>query len=91
MLTSKRSMLTIRGRLSHLLSISSMNLVERQLQHCLNKIERWANENGFRFSKIKAVCMHFFQQRILHPEPDLKLYRNPIPVVEETKFLGLSL
>ena len=33
--------------------------------------------------------MHFCQTYTLHPDPDLKLYGSSIPVVEETKFLGL--
>jgi hypothetical protein len=28
----------------------NMNNIERQLQLCLNKIEKWAMENGFKFS-----------------------------------------
>jgi hypothetical protein len=48
--------------------------LERQLQFCLNKIERWADENGFRFSKSKSVCMHFCHKRIPHPDPELKIY-----------------
>lgn len=66
-----------------------MRCLERQLQFCINKIERWANENGFRFSKSKSVCMHFCHKRIPHPDPELKIYDGLIPVVEETKFLGL--
>ena len=33
------------------ISCRSMANVERQLQLCLNKIAKWALENGFRFSK----------------------------------------
>ena len=66
-----------------------MRAIERQLQCCLNKIQDWADENGFQFSKSKTVCMHFCQTYTLHPDPDLKLYGSSIPVVEETKFLGL--
>ena len=67
----------------------SMTVIERQLQSCLNKIESWANENGFRFSKTKTVCMHFCNKRKLHPDPSLTIYNNPIPVVPEARFLGL--
>jgi len=67
----------------------SINLVERQLQRCLNGLQSWADENGFQFSKTKTVCIHFCRQRTLHPDPDLKLYGATVPVVEETKFLGL--
>ncbi len=33
--------------------------------------------------------MHFCQHRHVHPDPDLYLNQTKIPVVEETKFLGL--
>lgn len=69
----------------------STNSVERQLQSCLYNIQSWADENGFKFSTTKTVCMHFCHQRKPHAEPDLKLYGNTIPVVKETKFLGLIL
>ena len=36
-----------------------MNTIERHLQLCLNKIQKWADENGFKFSKTKTVSMHF--------------------------------
>ena len=36
-----------------------MHTIERQLQQCLNKIQKWALENGFKFSKTKTQCMHF--------------------------------
>ncbi|KAK6189067.1 hypothetical protein SNE40_005112 [Patella caerulea] len=68
---------------------TSMQTIERQLQLCLNSIQRWATDNGFRFSKSKTVCMHFCQRRGLHPDPELTLDGSPIPVVDETKFLGL--
>jgi len=37
----------------------------------------------------KTVCIHFCKLRKPHPEPTLLLNGNPIPVVEETKFLGV--
>jgi len=51
-----------------------MNTIERQLQLCLNKIDKWAMENGFKFSSSKTVGMHFCNKRGLHPDPELKLY-----------------
>ena len=67
----------------------SMHSMERVLQGCLNKIETWADNNGFRFSKSKTVCMHFCNKRTPHSDPSLKLYNTDIPVVEEAKFLGI--
>jgi hypothetical protein len=63
-----------------------MNSIERLLQLCLNNIQKWADENGFQFSKTKTVSMHFCQLRTLHTEPELKLDGVSIPVVEEYKF-----
>ena len=66
-----------------------MNTIERQLQLSLNKIEKWATENGFKFSCAKTIAMHFCNKKKLHLDPELKLYNSPIKVVKETKFLGL--
>ncbi len=38
---------------------SNMATIERQLQLCLNKISKWALENGFRFSQSKTNVIHF--------------------------------
>ena len=67
----------------------SMTTIERQLQQNLNKIENWATSNGFKFSKSKTQCVHFCQFRKQHDDPVLQLYGSPIPVVEESKFLGI--
>lgn len=66
-----------------------MRSIERQLQLCLNNLQKWSNENGFRFSNTKTVCIHFCNKRSLHPDPILLLDKQPIPVVPETKFLGV--
>ena len=68
-----------------------MHAIERQLQLHLNRIEDWADNNGFKFSQSKTVCVHFCRRRGLHPDPFLVLYDNPIPVKKETKFLGILL
>jgi len=67
----------------------NMATIEKQMQKCLNKIEQWADENGFRFSKVKTVCMHFCNKRKLHLDPELNIYGSTIPVVPQTKFLGV--
>ena len=66
----------------------SIIAIERQLQRCINSIQKWADENGFQLSKSKTVCMHFNNQNSIQAHPDLTLYGTPIPVVTETKFLG---
>ena len=67
----------------------NMENIEFTLQHCLNEIETWATENGFKFSKIKTQCVHFCQIRRMHADPKLHIYGTQIPVVKEAKFLGL--
>ena len=66
-----------------------MSIIERQLQLCLNKLQQWATDNGFKFSTTKTVCMHICQKRGPHLDAQLFLDKSPIPVVEETKFLGV--
>ena len=66
-----------------------MSIIERQLQLCLNKLQQWATDNGFRFSKTKTLCMHICQKRGLHLDPQLFMDKSPILLVEETKFLGV--
>ena len=69
---------------------NSMGTIEGQLQQKkLIKIEIWATSNGFKFSKSKTQGVHFCQLRKQHDDPVLHLYRSPIPVVEESKFLGM--
>ena len=67
----------------------NMRTIERHLQQNLNKIEHWATNNGFKFSKSKTQCVHFCQLRKKHEDPVLTLYGSPIPVVQEYKYLGL--
>ena len=66
-----------------------MHTTERQLQQYLNKIQKWASENGFKFSKTKTQCMYFCQLRGLYNDPVLMLDGVEIPVVEQYKFLGV--
>ena len=65
----------------------SMRTIERHLQQCINRIEKWASHNGFKFSKSKTQCVHFCQLRKVHDDPELYLYGYLIPVVEDFKFL----
>ena len=66
---------------------SNMNIIEHQLQLCLNKLQQLETDNGFRFSHTKTVCMHICQKRGLHLDPQLFLDQSPIPVVEEPTFM----
>ncbi len=67
----------------------NMQSIERQPQLNLNKVQSWATENGFKFSESKTACMHFCRKRGNHSDPQLRLGKTAIPVVDEYKFLGL--
>ena len=72
-----------------MLQIKKHEFYERQLQLCLQRIQNWADENGFRFSKTKTTCVHFCSKRKLHVDPCLQLDGNQIKVVKEANFLGV--
>ena len=65
-----------------------MHTIKRQLQQVLNKLQKWSNENGFKFSKSKIECMHYCQLRKHHLNQELTLDGTRIEVVSEFKFLG---
>ena len=67
----------------------SMRSVERKLQQCLNNLEKWTVENGFKFSETKTVCVHFCNQRKVHDDPQLTLNNKAIRVEKQAKFLGV--
>ena len=58
------------------------------MQLCVNSVQDWVSNNGFKFSTSKTVCMHFCNQRKHFAEPSI-LDKNPIKVVTEAKFLGV--
>ena len=60
----------------------TLNSVERAMQ-------KWVSENGFKFSTSKTVCIHFHQQYVFSPDPNILLGKTPIKVVREVKFLGV--
>ena len=70
-------------------SAPQMTVAERQLQLCINKLDKWADERGFKFSTTKTVVVHFCRIRGVHPDPDLYLKGQRIPCANQAKFLGL--
>ena len=56
---------------------------------CVNSVPKWVTENSFKFSTSKTVCIHFHQQYIFFPDPNILLGKTPIKVVREAKFLGV--
>ena len=67
----------------------NMNIIERQLQQFLHKLQTWSEENGFKFSKSKTKCMYLCNIRGVQPDPELYLDKTKIEVVSEFKFLGV--
>ncbi|GBL94579.1 putative RNA-directed DNA polymerase from transposon X-element [Araneus ventricosus] len=68
---------------------SSMHLIERQLQIAINNILTWCTHNGHTISPSKSCVVHFCRKRGLHPDPDLYIGNQLIPVVNEVRFLGI--
>ena len=66
----------------------TLNRMERAIQLCVNSVQKWVSENGFKFSTFKTVCIHFHQQYGFSPDPNILLGKTPIKVVREAKFLG---
>jgi len=52
-------------------------------------LSHWADTNSFKFSSSKIACIHFCRLRSAHSNPELTLNGTLIPVVEQTKFLGV--
>ena len=59
------------------------------MQQCINIVQKWLTENGFKFSTSKTVCIHFHQQYVFSPDHNILLGKRPIKVVREAKFLGV--
>ena len=61
--------------------------IERQLQFHLDRIEDWADDNGYKLSQLKTVCVYY----CWGTDPYLVLYNNPILVKKDTKFFSILL
>ena len=70
-------------------SKSKIDCTERHLQQQLNKLESWANHNGFKFSTSKTQIVHFCKKTKCVREPNLILHGKKIEVKTQTKFLGV--
>ena len=65
---------------------SRMATAERKIQLTIDRIVKWADMCGFKFSSSKSVVVHFCRIRGLHPDPDLYLKGQRIPCIKETRF-----
>ena len=70
-------------------SKSNIDTIERQLQLQLNRLEEWANKNGFKFSPSKTHSVHFCRKTSCVREPELKLYNQKLKCENQARFLGL--
>ena len=67
----------------------NINVAERQLQLTINRVHRWATDNGLTFSASKTKCVHFCRLRTFHPDPVLTMGGNTLPFEDSARFLGL--
>jgi len=65
-----------------------VNAIERKLQ-VLNKLQTWANTNGFKFSQDKIRVIRSCRKHKLHLDPVLFLNNQQLTVASEVKFLGI--
>ena len=64
--------------------------LERSMQLCVDQVNKWVTQNGFKFSIDKTVCVHFHRQRNLHQEPNIVINTRRVKVSPTAKFLGLT-
>ena len=67
----------------------SLKFLERNMQLCINSVQKWVGENGFKFSTSKTQAIHFYNSNEFHPDPDVYLGKERINSVKEAKFLGM--
>ena len=53
----------------------------RNLYNCVNSVQDWVSNNGFKFSTSKTVCMLFCNQCKQYAELSIRLDKNPIKVM----------
>ena len=61
----------------------------RLLQKSINAINKWADNNGFKFSSSKTVAVQFTRSRRRDTPPTLKMGDEILPLEKEVKFLGM--
>ena len=52
-------------------------------------MEKWANENGFKFSLTKTTAVHFCMKNSCVKNPELLIKNNKINVKDQKRFLGI--
>ena len=67
-----------------------MSFIERKLQQYLNKLIKWTDTNGFKFSHQKTQVEHFCRKRTEHNDLELYLEQDCMQRTNEVKFLGVT-
>jgi len=80
----------LRRRFCDLLLLWTYACNIKTASQCLNNLQVWADKIGFRFFESRTVCVNFWPRHSSHSHPELILNEKSIPVVEETKFLGVN-
>ena len=62
--------------------------MERRMQNAINRISKYAEYHGYKFSSNKTNSI-IFSRRGTRETPSLKLYNEDIPNKKEIKFLGV--
>ena len=83
--------------IAHYMLMTSVSLIAQKAWGRLNvncnkiwiRLKIGQQAMALSFPNQKLQCVHFCQLRKQHDDPVLHLYGSPIPVVEESKFLGI--
>ena len=78
--------------LTNYMSGNFTNLIERQLQTAINRLEKWSTKTGFNFSPGKSVAMHISRKRGYPKMAHQFMMENtPILAKETTSYLGVMM
>ena len=66
----------------------NLKVVQRKLQESINIVEKFVQNNGFKFSRSKTSMLHFTKLSI-PPPIELRLGNIRIQMSETVKYLGL--
>ena len=69
---------------------TDLKIIKDKLQESVQRIETWANNNGFKFSLDKTKAVHFTKKLTVQYPPPIFLHKKAIPYVTENKFLGVT-
>ena len=62
----------------------------KYLQEAIDKVSKWADERGFKFSPQKTTAVQFSRLRRVEQRPKLILKGSIIPYEDQVKFLGVT-